>query len=433
MMRLLDSMLASLSLQRRHVVPIASVTGATAANNLVGFVVNIVVARKLGPEAFGVFSLAFSVAALAGVIGDFGLNLTMIRLFNDKQAEPEKQTVVLGTALCFKVLFFILVVVACLPFGSLLTRSLSEGSAEALLFPFALVTGGLLFFWTYLQYYLQSHRSFGLLTRYILSYAGLRVACLLVTYRLSPDRPLAWLAATCAVPITILVLIGVIPIGRKVIAITIKQPHISLGLLKDMLSYSKWVALSVIAYSSLLSVLRFILAARASVAEVGILSAGLTFSMAFSMLNTAVRTVLFPQVTALESPQRMESYLARIRQVAPYYAALAIVGITGLGLLQWFVLGAEYRAALPVFLITATTLALVILLGLGTMLVHTMMRPQIDAGVNIGRLALMVLLALILTPSLGALGAAVAYAVPLLAGEIWMFRYVKHKNAEALM
>jgi len=56
-----------------------------------------------------------------------------------------------------------------------------------------------------------------------------------------------------------------------------------------------------------------------------------------------------------------------------------------------------------------------------------MMRPQIDAWVNVVRLGLTVLLASILVPSFHALGAAVAYAVPVLIGEVWMLRYVKQK------
>jgi O-antigen/teichoic acid export membrane protein len=99
-----------------------------------------------------------------------------------------------------------------------------------------------------------------------------------------------------------------------------------------------------------------------------------------------------------------------------------------LATLQWFVLGEEYRSALPVFLVTSSAVSVSVFLGLGTMLVHTMMKPHIDAFVNAARLGVMVLLALILVPSMRALGAAIAYAVPVMAGELWMFRYVRREN-----
>jgi len=85
-----------------------------------------------------------------------------------------------------------------------------------------------------------------------------------------------------------------------------------------------------------------------------------------------------------------------------------------------------------VFLVTAVAFAVVVFLGLGTMLVHTMMQPQVNAGVNVVRLGLMVLLGFILVRSFHALGAAVAYAVPLLIGEVWMFRYVRKKTCGAI-
>jgi hypothetical protein len=103
---------------------------------------------------------------------------------------------------------------------------------------------------------------------------------------------------------------------------------------------------------------------------------------------------------------------------------LPLLGLALSGYSNGFVLGAEYRAALPVFLITASVLSLTLFLGLATMLVHTMMKPQIDAWVNVGRLGIMIIMAFFLIPPFQVLGAAIAYAVPLLIGEMWMFRYV---------
>lgn len=159
-------------------------------------------------------------------------------------------------------------------------------------------------------------------------------------------------------------------------------------------------------------------------------SAGITFTMAFSTLNMAVRTVLFPQVTALESCQEMNSYLYRIRKIASYYFVLAAVGIAALGSLQWLILGAEYRAALPCLPHHCVHTFVDHLSGVGHNAgTYNEMKPQIDAWVNVGRLGLMVMLAFMLIPSFHALGAAVAYAVPVLVGEIWMFQYVK-RSAE---
>ena len=408
--------------------PLLYVTIATFTNNFVNFVVQIAAARALGVREFGVLSLAFSVTLLTGAIGEFGLNLATIRLFNKYKDDPQQQKILLGSVLAFKTTIFVSLLVISVPVGHLLARSLSGDDGNWVLFAVALATGGLLFFWTYLQSLFQCYRHFNKLAAYTMLYSGLRLIALAVTYTLIGGGSLTWLLATYTFPIAILFGVGLIPRAGQLFASSILAPQSSIAALKEAVGYSKWVALSGIIYITMPYLARFILAVRASVEEVGIFSAGMTFAVAFSTLNTAVRAVLFPQVTALEGQEEMRKYLKRLAKIAPYYSILAVLGIACLGFLQWFVLGEAYHQALSVFLVTAAAFAVVVFLGLGTMLVHTMMRPHVDAWVNVARLGLMVLLALILVPSFHALGAAVAYAVPVLIGEVWMLWYVKHKN-----
>ncbi len=413
-----------------QLIRIASISVATTANNLLAFVINVIAARKLGVEGFGVFSLAFAVTTLVGVLGDVGFNLSMIRLFNKYSSESEKQVLVIASALVFKVLLLSVVFLFSLSFASEFVQHFGLGLETQRLFAIAFATGGLLFLWTYIQAYLQAYHRFKILTLFIWGYFGLRLLCLPVAYGLFPKTPLAWLAATYTLPLIVLICVGLAQIGIRVIPLALMRLRPILDSLKELLGYGKWVALSVIAYTSMPHMLRFILAKRASVEEVGIFSAGMMFTVAFSTLNTAVRTVIFPQVTALEGREEMRRYLSKLAQIAPLYIGFAVLGIACLGILQWTVLGEEYRQAMPVFLVTASSLAIVTFLGLGTMLVHTMMQPQVDAWVNVVRLGSMALLSLVMTPSLHALGAGIVYVVPLLSGEIWMFWYVKKKSME---
>lgn len=413
------------NLPRKQLVLVSSVSAATVVNNLVAFVVNILAARTLEAEGYGVFSLAFSMATVMGAIGDLGFNLTMIRLFNKYKDEPERQTILLGSILAFKLSLFGLILIFSLPIGNQLSNYLNA-PGETWLFAAALFTGGLLFFWTYLQSYFQSYRMFGKLTAYILVYAGLRLGCIaVILFIFSAKDELSWLLATYTGPLAILLIVALLPKGYKPLIVATKQLRESLAILKEGISYTKWVALSVITYIAMPYVVRFILAKRASLEEVGIFSAGMTFTMAFSNLNTAVRAVLFPQVTALESYEQMRGYLKKLWKIAPYYFVLATFGIVILAILQWFALGEAYEAALPVFVVTASAFAVVLFLGLGTMLVHTMMKPQIDAVTNLGRLTVMSLLAFIFIPELQSLGAALAYVIPLVVGEIGMFWYTR--------
>lgn len=412
------------SLLPRQFIPLTLVTAATIANNLIGFGVHLLAARILGTEGFGIFSLAFSVATLTGAIGDFGFNPTMIRLFNKYKKSSEKRTKLLGSVLVFKVLLWGLIALVSVPLGSVLALRLGTGPQTSSLFTVALITGGLLFFWTYFEAYLQSHCLFTRLAGYITAYALLRLGFLGVAYGFCPQLELAWLMATYTGPVLLLITLGVLPKAYKLLPAALASPHETAAILKEGINYSKWVALSGVTYLAMSYAVRFVLATRSSLKEVGIFSAGMTFTAAFTTLNTAVRAVLFPEVTALEGQEQIKGYLKRLSKIAPYYAVVAILSIAVLGLLQWFVLGEEYRAAMPVFLVSAGSLAVVIFLGLGTMLVHTFMQPWIDAKVNCLRFLAAIFLTHFVVPAHGAFGAALVYSFILLVGEAWMFRYV---------
>jgi len=409
---------------------IASVTSATVFNNIVGFGINLLAARSLGKDKFGLFSLAFTMATMTSAIAEFGLNLTVVRLFNKHAGYPDKQAVLLGSALALKSSILLVVLAAAILLGNKLASLFGLGfsASEQRLFTVALFTGGVLIMWTYIQTFFQCHHSFGRLTKYLLAYAGLRVALSALAFFRYPRNPLAWLSATYTVPGIIISAIGLLPQVLAIKTATVRGARINLRMIWETLDYSKWVALSSVAYISLLSIVRFILLAQTSTAEVGVFSAGIIFTMAFSTLSTALRAVLFPKVTTLNRPQEMNIYLSKLRQVAPYYCCVALVIIGGLAAFQYYMLGEEYRAALPIFLVTSFALASTVFLGLGTMLVHTMLEPQIDAYMNWGRLVIMTSLSLWLIPHFKALGAGIAYAVPIVAGEFSMFLYVRQRS-----
>lgn len=405
------------------------VTLAVVINNLVSFIIQIAAAHLLGPQDFGTLSLAISIAFLTGTIGELGLGVASIRLFNKYQSDCEVQQALLSSVLILKASIFVILISISLPLGKILSRSFSIEGFDHVLFAVAFITGGLLLFWNYLQTLFQCYRDFNKLAIYLLFYSGLRVFLLPVVYIALGGEPITWLLVIYTIPTAILFGGGLILRSDNSAIFPMAPLQAIIASLKEILLYGRWVALSTIAYTSMPYVVRIILAAYATVEDVGIFSAGMTFTMVFITLNTAIRSVLFPRVTSFEGQDRMRMYLTRLRKIAPCYFAVAIVVIIGLALLQWLILGYAYRAAMPIFMITACVFACTVFLGLGTMLLHTMMVPQIDSWVNVVRLGFMLVMAFVLIPSFHALGAAIAYVVPILAGEVWMFRYVYKKSS----
>lgn len=81
------------------------VTFATFLNNFVNFLIQIAAARFLGPQDFGILSLAISIVFLTGTIGELGLGLASIRLFNKYQNNHAVQKVLLSSVLILKASF----------------------------------------------------------------------------------------------------------------------------------------------------------------------------------------------------------------------------------------------------------------------------------------------------------------------------------------
>ncbi len=434
--------------------PLWYVTLATVFNSLITFGAQVTAARSLGVEGFGLLSLAIAIVFLTETVGDFGVGVTLVRLFNKKacpersqgQAGPipalssikgttinEEQRLLLGSVLLFRILLIALLFLFSIPLGYLLVYGFGVGrpvlrasgfaNSGLMLFALAFITGGLILLWTYLLCFFQCLRSFGKLAVWTIAYAVLRLVSVALVYLLGQLSAIRWLLWVYTIPVFLLIVVQ-LPKFWAILKPAIERLQPSWQPLRDVFAYSKWVALSVGAYTAMPYLVRFILAQRSSIAAVGIFSAGMTFALAFTTLNTAVRTVLFPQVTALNSAEKMKRYLRKLKNFAPKYLVVALLGIGLLSFLQWVLLGERYREALPVFLVTVPSFAMVLFIGMETMLLHTMMRPELDAYVDITRLLIVVLLSLLVAP-LGATAVAVVYAGSLLGGAIVKLKILK--------
>lgn len=402
---------------RQNLASLGAVSAATIVNSAIAFFVNIFVAKKLSAEGYGVFSLAFSIASITEVMGNFGLSLATIRMFNKYKIDPEKQNLLFAVVLTFNILFFILLGLIAMPFGRLLSDGFSVDAQHSFLFSISLFTGGFLLFWIFFQTYLQAKQNFRLLTMCIFLYAILRVVFLLIFWVLPSGGPIIWFLATYTFPVCILVLILVVPLGYNLLPRIFRKHNCGLEIFKETINYSKWVALSGVSYMALPHAVRFALARKASLEEVGIFSAGMMFTMVFSTINTSIRTVFFPKVTALESREDMIEYLKKLKHIAPAFLLISTIGIVSFGFFQYFMLGKKYIASLPVFLISATSFSIVLFLSFGTMLIHAMMKPEVEGLVEVSRLILVFLFSYFLARN-GAIIVTFVYAIVLLGGTI---------------
>jgi O-antigen/teichoic acid export membrane protein len=273
---------------------------------------------------------------------------------------------------------------------------------------------------------MQAHRQFKKLATYIAFSGMLRLVCFFTIYLLF-TRLLnlsSTLTSIYTWPLVIAIVVGIIPIMADLVNQKLPGFAVVRRNIFKIMHYGKWVAISALCNSFIYRGVQFILATRTSTYELGIFSAGFVFTLAFSPINAAVRTVFFPYVTAY-AKNEIINHLRRMKKVFPVFLILTALGIATLAIIQVVFLGDRYTQSLPVFLITSTALTISVFLGIASMLVHTIMKPEIDAYTNIGRVIASSLLTFSLAPALGALGGAIAYALPIVIGEIFMVLYVR--------
>ena len=412
--------------RNRKVTAVSFLTLANVFNNLVSFAINLVIARRFGPDSYGIFSVAWSFMMAIHLIADLGLNVAIVRFFNLYSDDATRQKELLSSLLVLKAVVAVIMIVLSLPLGGISLAFFGFDSSYASLFSLSVASAGIFGLWVYYQCFLQAYRKFSKLALFTVLYGTVRALCFFVmyiTFAASVTLLLAF-GSLYTIPVIVIAGVGLIPVVYRLFRRGVPRFGVIRANLSSVLRYSKWVAISGLCHSLIYRGVQFILAARTTQFELGIFSAGFVFTLAFWPINTAIRTVLFPYVTAYGNKD-MKKHLERVKKLFPYYLVLVALSIGCLAVIQVVFLGEEYSRALPVFLITSSSLTLMVFLGLVSMLVHTLMRPQIDAYTNIGRLISSSVLVYILAPSMGAIGGALSYALPLVIGEVLMVLYVR--------
>jgi O-antigen/teichoic acid export membrane protein len=412
--------------RNRKVTAVSFLTLANVFNNLVSFTINLVIAKRFGPDNYGIFSVAWSFMMAIHLIADLGLNVAIVRFFNLYSDNSERQKELLLSLLILKAVVAVIMIGLSLPFGRISLVFFGFESSHANMFSLAVASAGIFGLWVYYQCFLQAYKKFSKLARFTVLYGAIRAFCFFIMYVAFATSVTLLLAfgSLYTIPVIIIVGVGLVPVALRLFRRGVPRFSVIRANLSSVLRYSKWVAISGLCHSLIYRGVQFVLAARTTQFELGIFSAGFVFTLAFWPINTAIRTVLFPYITAYGNKD-MRKHLKRVRKLFPYYLVLVGLSIGCLSVIQTVFLGDEYSRALPVFLITSSSLTLMVFLGLVSMLVHTLMRPQIDAYTNIGRLISSSILVYLLAPSMGAIGGALSYALPLVLGEILMVLYVR--------
>ncbi|HNV24746.1 MAG TPA: oligosaccharide flippase family protein [Nitrospira sp.] len=366
-----------------------------------GFVMSLIVARWMGPEEFGLFSL-FIVILIFGndVLGD-GLNPGVVRFYAmNRRTDPARATAVLTNALALRILLGIPIVLLGVAVGVHFAERASTSHAYVSPVMLGMVGSFGAALWSFNLSVWQAREEFG-------TY-GLMVG--LVNFLRVIGVPIllwtGWLSLGPVMGLHVFFYYACTAWGLWLLRPHLSNFKLDKELLRELLRFSKWPAMAslffILQVNLGVPVLNYVADAR----EAGLYGAGSSLLMGVDFLTVSLLTTLLPKVSQLTGLEQCRSYVQRS---FPVYAVIAVALLPFLYFARPLVLalfGPAYESTIPVFQI--------LFIGtLGTLVTHplylvlyTMNRPHLFSLIQGSAFLGWIIAGWFLIPGYGALGAA---------------------------
>lgn len=391
---------------------------SNALSNLTMFVANIVIANTHSQQVFGLYSIATAIALTTLTVSEFGMNLTMVRLYKSHTGDTEKAMAVLAANFYFKAAVLGLLVATSSIGGKMLSELFTKSSEYHLLIVLSLTAGGLLGFWSYTKAFCQTFDWFHQIAFLTLGYAIARLAalCLIISWPTSATPELLF-TAMYLLPLLVVIGIGHTITRRKRNFSAVHRLSV-FNAIRESLSYSRWVAASGITFVLIQQSMILIAATIGDLKQVALLNIAISFASVFALLNDSWQQVLFPKVATLTA-EGVVSYKAQVLRILPWFLVSCLAGIGLLAGLMSVVLGGAYNESVSLFIAIGLGTAGTIAAGLFSILVHSVRRPDIAFYVNVLILFLAVSVGSVLMARSGLLAMVAWYALCTVSGEIF--------------
>lgn len=317
-------------------------------NSASAFVINLLVARWVGPRLFGDFFFFVSTAIVATILFDFGLTRTLLRYgaFHQARGELDRKLGYYAAILQLKTVLGVLVLAvgsaACWWFGGALRWELILG----------LATGFVVSFSQFLSGVAQTEEDYGSYNL-VQSFNTLRLALISLAVLLGLLTPASLYAVFLAAPLLLSLGPG-IRLGRDLLR---AAPVAEERFYAKIFSFGKWMILLSVLETLCQRLDVIMVRGLTDAQQAGYYSGALAFFGVVYMLPSFLAVLFYPRfVTAVG--RKDDAALAQDYRLSTNLMAL-IAAPLSLGLwavgpdLVHLVLGAQYQAAMPLFAILA--------------------------------------------------------------------------------
>lgn len=366
-----------------------------------GFAMSLIVARLMGPEEFGLFSLFIVILILGNdILGD-GLSPGVVRFYSKyRKGDPTRASEVLTNALALRILLGLPIVAVGLAFSVHFAEAASGRHSYLLPVVLGLVGSFGAALWSFALCVWQAREEFAVYGAMVALVNLLRVI----------GVPLliwaGWLSLGPVMGLHVLFYYACTAWGLWLLRPHLSSFRLDTVLLRELFRFSKWPAMASLFFILQINlgvpVLNYVGDAR----EAGLYGAGSSLLMGVDFLTVSLVTALLPKITQLTGIEQCRSYVQRS---FPLYALIALCLLPVLYFAHPLVValfGPAYEGSVLIFQ--------VLFIGtLGTLITHplylvlyTMDRPHWFGLIQGFALLGWIVAGWFLIPGYGALGAA---------------------------
>lgn len=366
----------------------------------VGMIFSIIMARSLGPAAFGLFSALIALVTLLSSMGDLGISSALVNFLPKFR---DNRNVIISVTFWFQITVTILLTLGLIAAG-VFRQTIIPGSTTTHFLIIGFLTG----FYVLQGFALgvfNAERKF--LSASILQGSDSLVKLLIVTglfFNKNLNIELALLANVFSCFLSLI--FGFWGEFRHI------RPIFPRAQMAEIFKFSKWIALSR-AFSVMISRVDIILLnLLVGGFQAGIFSAASRIALVFALLVSSIGAVTAPRFSAFVKKEDIRRYLKKVALMVSGISVLMLTTVLLADPIIRIVFGAKYLAAIPVF--RALTLAMIpFLLSVITSqpLIYSFNQPKFFSRITIIQVMIIIGLDLVLIPRYQALGPTISLGI----------------------
>lgn len=369
----------------------------------IGFLALLIISRILTISDYGLFNIVISVLLIVRLVANFGMNTTMMKfvssyLGRDKRAEAAE---VVRVSLYIKITISLIISVIVFFSAGLMSEKIFH---DARLIPlFKLSSFGILLIsiFFYVKAMLYAYKKFTGCVALQIFVDLFKLITILVLIFISKLNVSSAIVAFCFIP-SLGIVLGLWQIRREVF---IKKIQIG-GLLRQLLSFSKWIFMSAVSRSAFHNLGLLMLARMLNSKAAGIYGLSLNLTYIFPIIVVSFWSVLLPQVSRFKEINQFRKYVTQSLKISLPTGIIILPLLFLSKKIILYLFGSRYLESVPIFNLLLLSFFLLTISSLIISALYAMNKPRTVAYLDLFSFGVMLLGCYFLIPYLGTIAPA---------------------------